>query len=137
MYPFGVASAASPNYPGLRHPRRRPRHLSGSAGCGAAGGGSARNVVRRHRDRLSPCVVACKRADGLSFVEPVGGFEPLTVRLQGASGSSLGIAEHGFICRLAAGTVAGYSPASPGCCLRWLPVWLPSPRFLRCPVTKL
>ena len=33
---------------------------------------------------VSPCVVAGKRADGLSFVEPVSGFEPLTVRLQEA-----------------------------------------------------
>jgi hypothetical protein len=57
----------------------------------------------------------------------VSGFEPLTVRLQGASGPSAGIADRGSICRLAAIIIAGDSPASLGCCLRWLPVWLPEP----------
>ena len=57
----------------------------------------------------------------------MSGFEPLTVRLQGASGPSPGVAGRGSICRLAAVIVAGDSLTSPGSCLRWLPVWLPDP----------
>ena len=43
----------------------------------------------RHRDHLSSRVYAGKRADSREFVEPVSGFEPLTVRLQGGCSAKL------------------------------------------------
>jgi hypothetical protein len=59
-------------------------------------------------------------------LEPVSGFEPLTVRLQGAIQRSRNIGEHGHTCHLAASTVAHGRPASVTICRRWLPVWLPA-----------
>jgi hypothetical protein len=55
----------------------------------------------------------------------VSGFEPLTVRLQGASGLSLGIAGRGSICRLAAVIVGLSRLTSLNDWQRWLPEWLP------------
>jgi hypothetical protein len=58
-------------------------------------------------------------------MEPVSGFEPLTVRLQGAILASLDVASHCLMCRLSALIVAQSRLASLRACLRWLPVWLP------------
>jgi hypothetical protein len=61
----------------------------------------------------------------LSYVEPVSGFEPLTVRLQGASQRCLGIAHHGLMCHLAGIIVGLERSMSLGGGPRWLPEWLP------------
>ena len=65
--------------------------------------------------------------DNASDPEPVSGFEPMTVRLQGAIQRSRNVGGRGRTCHLAASTVAHGSPTSVTVCLRWLPVWLPAP----------
>ncbi len=62
-----------------------------------------------------------------SNLEPVSGFEPLTIRLQGTVMRSRNVGGHGCTGHLAASTVACGRPVSLTVCPRWLPVWLPAP----------
>jgi hypothetical protein len=70
-------------------------------------------------------------------VEPVSGFEPLTVRLQGASERHRDVARHGLMWRLAGVIVGRYRLTLLDGCQRWLPIWLPAPTTQLRQVTKL
>ena len=72
-----------------------------------------------------PAFMQVKELNSREFVEPVNGFEPLTVRLQGAILASLDGATHCLICQLAALIVAQSRLASLRACVRRLPCWLP------------
>ena len=58
--------------------------------------------------------------------EPVSGFEPLTVRLQGAFEQSLNVRVRRLMCHLAASIIARSRLALPRACLCWLPLLAPS-----------
>jgi hypothetical protein len=81
-----------------------------------------------------------RRSGGLSqpcSVEPVSGFEPLTVRLQGASQRYRSVAGRGLMWRLAGVTVCRGRITSLDGCPCWLPFWLPAPAAQLRQVTKL
>jgi hypothetical protein len=86
------------------------------------------------RIRMNDCLRAVHHRSDNNFeymelpvlTAPRARFEPAAYCLGGTSGTSPGVAGWRLMCCSSAPIVAGRGSASPGFCVCWLPVWLPT-----------